>query len=68
MNLIDYFFAKGVKEIEKMFLIQTPIMILTMCWENEMLTQATKEGLIDVYFPKNIETEQLIKFVKNSNA
>ena len=60
-------FAKEVRELEKLFFIKTPLMLLTMCWKNEVLSKATEEGIFDVYFPKSIDTAQLIKFVKNSN-
>jgi hypothetical protein len=39
-----------------------------MSWENEVLTKATEEGVFDVYFSKEVDCEQLIKFVKNSNV
>lgn len=57
-------FGKQVRELEKEFSIQTPIMMLTMCWEHPPLIEATKEGVFDIYLPKSVEADDIINFVK----
>ncbi len=59
-------FAIQVRKLEKIYAKKTPILLLTMRWEDEELFQATKEGIFDAYFPKSAEEESLISFIKNS--
>lgn len=58
-------FGKEVRELEKRFSIKTPIMLLTMCWEHPTLIDATEKGIFDVYFPKSVEPDDIINFIKN---
>lgn len=61
-------FAIAVREIQKQYLIKTPIMLITMREGDELLHKATREGVFDVYFPKSVHPEELINFIKSNTS
>lgn len=59
-------FAQEVREMQNFYSIRVPIMLLTMCCEDELLFKATREGVFDVYFLKSAHPEEFIDFVKKN--
>jgi len=52
-------FAIKLREPEKEFHLRSPILLLTMCFENDELTNATKDGIFDGYLPKSASIKEI---------
>lgn len=55
-------FAKAARTIEKEYNCHLPIMMLTMRQEDE-LKQAATDGILDVYFTKDVPFEAITSFI-----
>jgi DNA-binding NarL/FixJ family response regulator len=58
-------FAKAVREFQSYYSTKFPIVLITMCIEDEFLIKAVREDIFDAYFPKFVEAELVINFIKN---
>ncbi len=55
-------FAKAVRTIEKDYNCHIPIMMLTMR-DDVLLKQVESEGILDVYFTKDVSSEAISSFI-----
>lgn len=57
-------FGKEVRQLQKQFRIETPIIMFTMCWDLPQLIEATQLGIFDDYIAKDVEEFEVIDAIR----